>query len=113
MTSLTRKITNLITYLDFIQTENISDTVLPARLSIYFESGSGERISNEVLLVADRKNSAPEKRQFREKFTFKNRKYSQSETYNLVIMDTETGVELERNAFILDIAFADDFGFGI
>lgn len=113
MTSLTRKITNLITYLDFIQTEAISDTVLPARVSLYFESTSGERISNEVLLVANHKTAAPEKRQFHEKFTFKHRKYTKSETYYLVMMDTETGVALERNAFVLDIAFADDFGFGL
>lgn len=113
LTSLTRKITNLITYLDFIQTENITDTLLPAKLRVYFESKSGERISGEELIVADRKNTSPEKRQFREKFTFKNRKYSKDETYYLVMMDAESGVEVERHEFILDIAFADDFGFGI
>lgn len=113
LTSLTRKITNLITYLDFIQTENVSDILTPAKLSVYFETKTGERITGEQLIIADKKNTAPENRQFHEKFTFKNRKYSKSENYYLVMLDVESGVELERHEFILDIAFSDDFGFGI
>ena len=113
LTSLSRKITNLITYLDFIQTVNISDTVTPSRLSVYFETESGERITDEQLIIADKKNAAPEKRQFHEKFTFKNRKYQKSDKYYLVMMDMESGVEAQRHEFIIDIAFADDFGFGI
>lgn len=113
LTSLTRKITNLISYLDFIQTENISDTLTPARLSVYFEAENGERISGEQIIVADKKNVPAEKRQFHEKFTFKNRKYSKSEKYYLVMMDMDSGVEVERHEFIFDIAFANDFGFGL
>lgn len=112
LTSLTRKITNLISYLDFIQTENLSDTLTTAKLSVYFETEAGERITDEQLIVADKKNATPEKRQFHEKFTFKNRKYPKNEKYYLVMMDTETAVEVERHEFMLDIAFADDFGFG-
>ena len=113
LTSLTRKITNLITYLDFIQTENISDTVTPSKLSIFFESEAGERITDEQLVIADRKNAPPEKRQFHEKFTFKNRKYQKSDKYYLVMMDVESGMEVQRQEFMIDIAFADDFGFSI
>lgn len=113
LTSLTRKITNLITYLDFIQTENISDTLKSVKLKVYFESTSGERISDEEIIVADKKNASPEKRQFREKFTFKNRKYDKGEHYYLVMIDLEAGIEVERNEFQLDIAFADDFGFNV
>ena len=113
LTSLTRKITNLITYLDFIQTENISDTLAPARLSAYFETETGERISSEQLILADKKNAPPEKRQFHEKFTFKNRKYIKSEKHFLVLMDLDSGVEAERYEFLFDIAFANDFGFGL
>lgn len=38
LTSLSRKITNLITYLDFIQNENVSDVLHPVQLQIYFEN---------------------------------------------------------------------------
>lgn len=113
LTSLTRKITNLITYLDFIQTENISDLLTPARLSAYFETETGERISGEQLILADKKNVPPEKRQYHEKFTFKNRKYTKNEKYFLVLMDLDSGVETERYEFIFDIAFANDFGFSL
>ena len=113
LTSLSRKITNLISYLDFIQTENISDALTPARLSVYFEAENGERISGEEIIVADKKNVTAEKRQFHEKFTFKNRKYSKSDKYYLVMMDLDSGIEVERHEFMFDIAFANDFGFGL
>ncbi|MEG0944805.1 MAG: BREX-1 system phosphatase PglZ type A, partial [Angelakisella sp.] len=113
LTSLSRKITNLITYLDFIQTENISDTLHPVKLSVFFESESGERVSDEEIIVADKKNTQPASRQFHEKFTFRNRKYTKDEKYELVMMDLDAGVEVERNAFQIDIAFADDFGFNV
>ncbi|MEG0999316.1 MAG: BREX-1 system phosphatase PglZ type A, partial [Clostridiales bacterium] len=113
LTSLTRKITNLITYFDFIQVENISDTLKPVKLKVYFESESGEDISDEEIIVADKKNVSPEKRQFHEKFTFRNRKYSKTERYYMVIVDMATNVEVERHEFQFDIAFAEDFGFNL
>jgi hypothetical protein len=113
LTSLSRKITNLITYLDFIQTENVSDTLQPVKIKVFFETGSGEKISDEELIIADRKNASPEKRQFREKFTFRNRKYSKDEKYYLVMKDMISDMEISRYEFIIDIAFADDFGFSL
>jgi uncharacterized protein (TIGR02687 family) len=111
LTSLSRKITNLITYLDFIQTENVSDTLKASKLKVYFESESGENISDEEIIVADKKNAPPEKRQYREKFIFKNRKYLKDEKYYLVMIDMEAEMEISRHEFILDIAFANDFDF--
>jgi uncharacterized protein (TIGR02687 family) len=113
LTSLSRKITNLITYLDFIQTENVSDTLQPIKIKVFFETDSGEKISDEEIIVADKKNTSPEKRQFREKFTFRNRKYSKDEKYYLVMKDAISDMEISRHEFIIDIAFADDFGFSL
>lgn len=113
LTSLSRKITNLITYLDFIQTENVSDTLQPIKIKVFFETDSGEKISDEEIIVADKKNASPEKRQFREKFTFRNRKYSKDEKYYLVMKDALSDMEISRHEFIIDIAFADDFGFSL
>lgn len=113
LTSLSRKVTNLITYLDFIQTENVSDTSLPSKIKVYFESEAGEKISDEELIIADKKNAPPEKRQFHEKFTFRNRKYSKAEKYYMVMKDATSDMELSRHEFIIDIAFADDFGFSL
>jgi uncharacterized protein (TIGR02687 family) len=113
LVSLSRKVTNLITYLDFMQNENVSDTLLPVVLKIYFINDAGEKISNENIVYADKKNDPPEKRMFKEKFTFRNRKYSKSERYYLVMIDDKTDVELGRYEFTIDIVFSDDFGFGV
>ena len=111
--SLSRKITNLITYLDFIQTENVTDTLQPSKVKVYFETESGEKITGEELIIADKKNASPDKRQFREKFTFRNRKYSKSEKYYLIMKDAVSDREITRHEFIIDIAFADEFGFSL
>lgn len=111
MTSLTRKITNLITYLDFMQKESISDTVLPLTAKLYFMDELGEKISNENIILANKKEAKHENRMFKEKFTFRDRKYTSKEKYYLIIQDDKTGLELGRHEFIIDIAFADNFGF--
>ena len=113
LTSLSRKITNLITYLDFIQNENVSDVLHPVQLQIYFENESGDKISGDVFITANKKDETPEKRQFRERFAFKNARYTKNEKYFLVMKDTNTDDEVARHEFIIDIAFADDFGFGV
>lgn len=113
LTSITRKITNLITYLDFMQKENVTDTLQPSKIFAFFETESGEKISNEQIIIADKKNAAPEKRQFHEKFTFRNRKYSKDEKYYLVMKDMDTDIEVARHEFVIDIAFTDDFGFSL
>lgn len=113
LTSLSRKVTNLITYLDFIQTENVSETLQPIKLKVYFATESGEKISDEEIIIADKRNAQPEKRQFHEKFTFRNRKYSKDKKYYLVMKDAVSDMEISRHEFIIDIAFADDFGFSL
>lgn len=50
---------------------------------------------------------------FKEKFTFRNRKYSKGEKYYVLMIDDRTEVEIGRYEFTIDIAFSDDFGFEI
>jgi len=109
--TLKRKLTNLIEYLDFMQTEEVSDQLRPVKVSVHFESESGEKISDREIIVADRKDADVEKRKFREKFIFRNQKYSKDEKYYLVMKDMKTDMEVARHEFIIDIAFANDFGF--
>jgi uncharacterized protein (TIGR02687 family) len=111
LTSLSRKITNLIIYLDFMQNENVTDILLPIELRAYFESESGEKISGEILIFANKKNTPPQQRLFREKFTLRDRKYSKSDKYFLVMKDANSDMEVARYEFTIDIAFSGDFGF--
>ena len=43
--------------------------------------------------------------------SFKNKKYDKSQKYYLVAYDDKNDIEVLRHEIIMDIAFADDFGF--
>lgn len=111
LVSLTNKITNLITTLDFVQTEAVSDVVKETSYKVYFISDSGEKISNENTYKADKKEAETAKRVFRLRFSFKNKQYNKSQKYYLIAIDDNTNVEVLRHEIVMDIAFADDFGF--
>ena len=110
LVSLLNKITNLITTLDFIQTEPVSDVVKEANYRVYFVTDAGEKISNENLVAADKKDPDAAKRIFRLRFSFKNQKYDRNHKYYLVAIDNNNR-EVLRREVIMDLAFADDFGF--
>ena len=109
--SMVQKITNLITSMDFIQSEPVSDTVKETTYRMVFMSEDDERISNENIYVADSREPDSSKRIFRMKFSFKNKKYNKDRQYYLVVTDDSTGVELFRHPVIMDLTFGDDFGF--
>ena len=111
LVSLTSKITNLITSLDFVQTDAVSSVVKATTYRIYFVDDNGEKISNEHLYVADKKDEDTVKRVFRLRFSFKNKKYSKDQKYYLVAYDDNNSFEVLRHEVMMDIAFADDFGF--
>ena len=112
LVSMVQKITNLITTMDFIQSDAVSDTIKPATYKLYFISEDNEKISNENIYVADKRDADATKRIFRMRFTFKNKKYDKNKPYYLVAYDETTGLESFRHPVIMDLAFADDFGFG-
>ena len=112
LTSISRKVTNLITYFDFIQTEKVTDTVKARNIVAYFTTESGEKISFDVPIAANSKEDAPEKRMFHEKFTLKSREYKSSDKYYMVLVDANDEKNiLQQYEFMIDIAFVDDFGF--
>ena len=109
--SLTTRITNLITTLDFIQTEPVSDVVKEAKYRFFFISEDGDRVSNESSYDADRRDSDASKRVFKLRFNFKNQRYDAGKKYYLVIQDKQNDLEIFRREFNIDMAFTDDFGF--
>ncbi|MEA1960045.1 MAG: BREX-1 system phosphatase PglZ type A [Bacillota bacterium] len=113
LVSMVQKITNLITTLDFIQTEPISDVVKETSYKIFFISEDNEKISNENIYVADRKDTEPQKRIFRLRFNLKNKQYDKSKHYYLVAYDEKNDLEILRHAVVIDVAFANDFGFNV
>ncbi|MDU2489938.1 MAG: BREX-1 system phosphatase PglZ type A [Clostridium celatum] len=112
LTSISRKITNPIVYLEFFQEEKVQERVLPVRIKCYLEDEEGNRISDERTIIADSKSDAPTERTQREKFILKSIKYDKNKQYFLVIQDEEdTNGLYERIPYIIDIVFVDEFGF--
>ena len=113
LVSLVQKITNLITSLDFIQSDPVSDVVKSTTYKLYFISDNNEKISNENIYIADKRDADVQKRLFRMRFTFKNKKYDKESKYYLVAYDESNDVEVFRHEVIMDLAFSDNFGFDL
>lgn len=113
LVSMVQKITNLIAVLDFIQSEPVSDVVKSASYRLFFISEDNEKISNECIYVADKKDADSQKRIFRLRFNFKNKQYDKAKQYYLVAYDEKNDLETLRHGVVMDIAFANDFGFNV
>lgn len=108
---LVNKITNLITSLDFVQTEAVNDIVKETAYRLYFVDFNGNKISNESFYKADNQETETVKRIFRLRFSFKNQQYSRNQKYYIVAVDSTNDLEVWRQEIMIDIAWADDFGF--
>lgn len=108
---LSTKITNAITYLEFLQDSNVDENNKPCRYSLHFEDDNGTRISDECTIIANYENTEVKDRFFKEKFVFKNIEYDKTRVYFLVIRDEETGIETARIKFYIDIAIVNNFDF--
>lgn len=113
LVSMVHKITNKTAILDFIQSDSVCDTVKAAFYKIFFISEDNERISNENSYIADSREPEARNRIFRMKFQFKDKKYDKDKQYFLVVCDAASGLETFRHAVIMDLMFADNYGFGV
>lgn len=112
LTSITRKVTNIITYLELFQEEKIQDKVIAQRIKCYFEDEEGNRISNENIIIGDSRSENPLERTYREKFVLKSMAYDKTKQYFLVMQDDEDSNGMyERIPYTIDIAIVDEFGF--
>lgn len=104
LSSFTNKITGIEVRLDFMQMEPVSDTKKPRRLVAFFVDANGSKISYDVPLIANVRDTDARKRVMNEKFTLKSGKYSRSEDYFLVLADMDDErVEHQRYKFEIDI----------
>lgn len=110
--SASRKISNMIFSLNFYQKDAVGANREAATYQVYFTDGSGKQISDVQKIIADKTTDNGTERTFRCTFNLKSLKYSNTETYYLVIAD-EQGLQLpQREEFQIDIAFAvDEFDF--
>ena len=106
-----RKISNMIFSLNFYQKEAVGGNREAATYQLYFTDSSGKTISDVQKIIADKTSDNGQERTFRCSFNLKSLRYSNMETYYLVIAD-ENGLQVQREEFQIDIAFAvDEFDF--
>lgn len=110
--SATRKISNMIFSLNFFQQEAVSDNRSVCNYLLYFVDSNGKQISDTARIIADKTSDNAQDRTFRCSFNLKSLKYSNRDSYYLVIAD-ESGLQApQREEFQIDIAFAlDEFNF--
>ena len=109
--SESRKVSNLMFSLDFLQKQPIGDKVQPCNYTLYFTDEVGVPVSDFQTVITDRTSNNASDRVFRVRFTLKQAQYNKKKLYRLVIAnDTDAPEEFE---FRIDIAFADDFGFDL
>ena len=111
LVNLIHKITKLITTLEFVQTEPVSDVVKQTNYHLYFIDAEGKKVSGEVIIPADKADARTENRFTKAQFRFRNQRYDSTAKYYLVAIDERNGMEQFRHEVKMDIAFADDFGF--
>lgn len=104
--SSSKKISNMIFSLNFYQKEAVSDNREPATYLLYFADSNGVQISDTQKIIADKTSDNGQERTFRCSFNLKSLKYSNTESYYLIIAQ-ENGLQLPlREEFNIDIAFA-------
>lgn len=110
--SATRKISNMIFSLNFYQKEAVGDNRSACNYQMYFTDASGKQISDLVRIIADKTSEKGQDRTFRCSFNLKSLKYSNRDSYYLVILDESGQQPPQREEFQIDIAFAvDEFNF--
>lgn len=109
--SESRKVSNLIFSLDFLQKQPVGEKVQAGTYTLHFRDEMGAPVSDTQTVIADRTSSNASERVFRERFTLKKMQFDWNKIYRLIIAnDTDVPEEIE---FHIDIAFADDFGFDL
>jgi len=110
--SASRKVHNMVFWLNFYQTEAVGGNRDAATYLLFFTDADGRQVSDTCKLIADKTSQNAPDRTFRCRFNLRPLKYSSQESYYLVIADESGRQETQREEFQIDIAFeADEFGF--
>lgn len=107
-----RKISNMIFSLNFYQKEAVGGNREATTYLLYFTDANGQKISDTQKLIADKTSDNAQDRTFRCSFNLRSQKYSNLDSYYLIIAD-ESGLQIPvKEEFQIDIAFAvDEFNF--
>ncbi|GBU28968.1 alkaline phosphatase [Treponema sp. R8-4-B8] len=110
------RINNLITTLEFLQTEAVSSEVKPETYEIFVVETDNANNKTQLLsdiqtITANKTGVESSDRLFKLTFNLKNQEYPKDKTYYLIIRRKDSTIEISRTEVIIDIAFAGNFGF--
>ena len=104
----TRKIVNTIHKVELIQTDKVSERMLPRTLVVSIRD-SGDLVSSEHTVTFDSESDSMEERKRVVKLLLKKGGYDSTKEYHLVLRDPDTKIEYDRIPVYIDLAFIDDF----
>ena len=109
MLSMMSKVSSRKVYVEFFQSEAVTDAIKEATYKICFMDEEGTVISNENIYTADSRETESNKRFFKMQFMLKNQVYDTSKKYFIVAVNVDTDSEIIRYGIKIDIA-SDDYG---
>jgi len=102
------KMVNNIQRFDLMQTEPVSDQILPVTISVAIYEGETLVSSEEVMTFDSQTDSAAERvKQVRLSLSGTN--FDRKKDYFLILKDKDFNTEVERYRVTIDLAFTDDF----
>ncbi len=107
--SESRRISNNIFSLDFLQKDPAGGKKQPCSYEICVCDAAGEAVSDRRKVIADRTDANPNNRIFRVQLTLKAMPYSRTDRYYLTVADADSREVLSRTEFEINIAFTSDF----
>lgn len=102
------KIVNNVQRFELIQTEVVSDYVLPRTVRVAVLDGKSI-ISDETVITLDKSGKLLDERKLTVILTLKSGNYDRFKEYYLSIKDVESGVVVLRQPIKIDLAFSNDF----
>ncbi len=99
---------NNIQKFDLMQTEAVSELVIPVTLSIAIYDGD-LKVSSEETLTFDSSTDSVAERVKQVRLSLSGTDFDRKKDYFLVLKDKDLNIEVQRYKVTIDLAFTDDF----
>ena len=99
---------NNIQKFDLMQTEAVSELVMPVTLSIAIYDGD-LKVSSEETLTFDSSTDSVADRVKQVRLSLSGTDFDRKKDYFLVLKDKDLNIEVQRYKVTIDLAFTDDF----
>ncbi len=99
---------NNIQKFDLMQTEAVSELVMPVTLSIAIYDGD-LKVSSEETLTFDSSTDSVADRVKQVRLSLSGTDFDRKKDYFLVLKDKDLNIEMQRYKVTIDLAFTDDF----